>query len=90
VSTKTRNIDVHILRMAKRDKGEEVSDYSLTVNKPIAAFTPQVPLESAALVVRFLRRSISSGGQCAYCFVEESTASFANDVSFANKQLTTS
>jgi hypothetical protein len=70
--------------MAKRDKREEVSDDSLTVTKPIAAFAPQVQLKSAALVFRFLRRSISSGGQFAYCVVEESTASFAN------KQLTNS
>jgi hypothetical protein len=54
--------------------------------KPIITFIPKVQLKTAASVDRFSRRSISNGGQCAYCFVEESIATFAHDVSLANKQ----
>jgi len=48
--------------------------------------TRQGQLNSAAMVGRFLRLSIANGEQCAYCVVEELTASFAHDANLANKQ----
>jgi hypothetical protein len=78
--------------MAKREKWEGVSDYTLavnmgsleefesietflcTTNRHLRSFTRtaarQGQLNSATLVDRFSRRSISNGRQCAHCIVK--------------------